>query len=332
MRCIILFLTILLANANSYSQCFSSPGNPIGGNANMGILDKNLLRVITFFRHSESNKNYIGDKLCSVTPFKKSGVYNYGGVLLGYGLTNKINLETELGYFINKTQTYNLTPVSTGSMKGFGFSNAVISAKINVFSNPVKRFEISAALGVKIPLTNKAQILEGVELPVELQSSTGSYGFVIQTYIIKENSFSGYRFFLINRYERNFENSTDFFTMGTRYKFGNVLYSSLYISKHLHFRWDWLTENWTAILQIRNEVKSKNERDGVIVDASGGSVFFIAPQLNYTLKKKWNISVLVDIPVYQYYNKTQLANSFAFAINLTRDISFSKTLKEMYEF
>ena len=48
-------------------------------------------------------------------------------------------------------------------------------------------------------------------------------------------------------------------------------------------------------------------------------MFYVSPQLNFTLTKKCNISVMADIPVYQYYNEIQLSNKYAFVVNVIKD-------------
>ena len=55
------------------------------------------------------------------------------------------------------------------------------------------------------------------------------------------------------------------------------------------------------------------------MEESGGYSFFITPQLNYTIKERWNISALFDIPLYQYLHGVQLASSYAFSISITKD-------------
>ncbi len=323
MRFFILFFFLLTLSCNLFSQCFSSPGNPIGGTANMGILDKYTLRTISFFRHSYSDSYNIGSKKFNGKQLVNCAYYNYIGEIIGYGLFEKLSIETELGYFINKTQKYTINDSVSDFVRGNGLSNIVVSGKFNVFKNDDKRFNLSASCGLKIPLSLHSQLVNGVE-NIEVQPSTGSYGIVLQTFLVKEKPFQALRFFLINRYETNFTNKSDYYISGREYKFGDALYTSVYISKHLHFRYAWLTENWTAILQIRNELKEKNMLNDKWINASGSCIVLVSPQLNYTIKEKWNVSVIVDIPVYQYYYEMQLATKYAFTINITRDFLLNK--------
>lgn len=316
----ILILSFFLqGNLLLYSQCFSSPGNPIGGTANTGTLKKNAARIIMFYRYSISDRYFEGSKRVDMVKVDKA-VYNYVGTILGYGITENLTVEAELGYFVNKKQWYNESlNLSEPVKEGYGFSNTVVSAKFNIYKNHNKRFGIAASAGAKIPMRREALILNNTELSTDLQPSTGSYGAVIQIFILKEKPFQALRFFFLNRCEFNFPTSTNFFLNGVKQQFGNTYYTSFIVSKHLHFRQEWLTENWTAIFGVRNEIRAKDRQGGEMLEESGGYSFFITPQLNYTIKERWNISALFDIPVYQYLNGIQLAGKFAFSISITKD-------------
>jgi len=316
---VIFFLCCTLCVNDLSAQCFTSPGNPIGGVANTGTIRKNGFRLITFYRYSKSDKYMEGNENVDLIKVDKA-VYNYMGMILGYGITKNLTVETEIGYFINKKQWFNESlNLSEPVKEGYGFSNAVVSAKFNIYKNDDKRFGIAASVGGKFPLRQEAQVVNNTELSTDLQPSTGSYGMVFQAFILKEKPFQAIRFFLLHRSEINFPTSPDFFLNGVEQQFGNLYYTSFIFSKHLHFRYDWLTENWTAIVGIRNEVRSMDKQAGEVMEESGGYSFFLTPQLNYTIAERWNISALFDIPLYQYFNGVQLATKFAFSINITKD-------------
>ncbi|MBP7496281.1 MAG: hypothetical protein KA792_01270 [Bacteroidales bacterium] len=312
----ILFFLIIIG-AELYSQCFSSPGNPIGGNANLGNVELKLLRFGIFYKYALTDKYLDGDKNTDFIYYDKAN-YNYIGNIIAYGLTNKLTIESECGYFINKTVYYDKKlpyNLPEYSKKANGLSSALLNIKYGIYNNNEKRIKYSASIGVKAPFNTKMLSKNNVILPVDVQPSTGSFGIVAQSFLLKENSLKALRFFMINRYEINFENNEN-------YKYGNVFYYSLFISKHLHFRQQWISENWTAILQLRNEYRDRNLYNNNKIKGSGSILFYLSPQLNYSFKVKYNISVLTDIPLYQYYNDVQLANKFSILVNMTTDIVF----------
>jgi len=86
-----------------------------------------------------------------------------------------------------------------------------------------------------------------------------------------------------------------------------------------HLIFSWLKGDWTTILHIRNEIRNKDKTVNGWKESSGSTIFYFSPQINYTIREKWNISVLADLPVYQYFNGTQLATKYSISLNFARD-------------
>ena len=306
MKRIILFIAVSFYYQLSSSQCLSSV-NPVGGTSNLLALQPKTIRTITFHKFNYGNRYYQENQPSDFDLIERA-FYNYIGTILGYGITSRLTLETEAGYFINKTQQYNVEPAQ--KQRGYGFSNVIVSARYGIYSNNYRRLYFSASAGMKIPCSGNYQVVNGVELSEELQPTIGSYGLVFQSYLVKENSFRGLRFFLTNRLETNRVNRKDF-------KLGTSFFTSFYVSKHLMFQW--LKGDWTTILQIRNEIRNKNKRESVPVEASGGILFFLSPQINFSIHEIWNISIMGDIPVYQYLHGIQLGTKYGITLSLSRD-------------
>jgi len=312
---VILFISLFFLKT-VLAQC-CTPGNPVGGTTQIGILDKKAFRAISFYRYSFSEGYWEGNKRTE-NSFVKNGKFNYAGLMLDYGLSNKVNIETEIGYFISKSQTYNLDPPFTSN--GFGFNNAVLSLKYNLINNTAYPIEWTIGGGAKIPFKKKYLSVDNVELPRGVQPSTHAFGFATQSLLFKDFPKIGLLLILINRFENNF---TDI----KNYQYGDILFSSLFTAKKLG------KSNCTTILQIRHEWRDQDivsgsgifptslSKKGTRVLASGGNLIFIAPQINYSIGQKWNISFLADLPVYRFYNGAQMGNKFAFACYLSRDFA-----------
>lgn len=311
----LIFASCLIFSNELKSQCFASPGNPIAGSANVGVLQPRITRAVSFYRHSFSDQYYKGSEAIPYDfPAAVSNAnYNYLGFNVGRGITKKFTLELEAGYFINKTQRYRNIDLYS---KGYGFSNAVISGKFNIYKNVVKKLEFSVSAGAKIPFTTKPQIVDGVTLDIDLQPSTGNFGSILQALFVKEFEGPSMRLIMIGRWEKNYNQNQ----LG--YRFGDAYISSIFISKHLANRYTELTKDITIILQARHEYRFRNLRYGQEVFASGNNVLFIAPQINYNYNMIWNFSIIYDIPVFRYYNGVQLGTSHSFAISITRDFGF----------
>lgn len=289
-----------------WAQC-CSPGNPVGGTANLSIVDKYKLRTNTFFRFGYSEGYYEGSAKSNFQ-YVDNASYNYAGSILTYGLLNKLNAEVELGYYFNRTQNYAFTP--SFSLQGYGLNDGVFSIKYNLYKNADKELEFTGALGTKIPFRDKPQEVDNVELPVDVQPSGMAFGFVAQTFLYKGFIAKGLHLFLLNRYENGFENPN-------QYRFGQTFFTSFFVSKSLN-------HNWSFILQVRDEWRGQDQRYGQKIASSGGHLLFIAPQLNYNIRQKWNLSLLADIPVYRYYNGTQLGSKYAVSLLVTKEFDLSK--------
>src|SRR5690554_4535715 len=102
------FVLFLFINFKAEAQCFASPGNPVAGSANVGVLQQRIFRLVLFHKFSYSDSYYSGSKFneYNFPAAIKNANYNYSGLSLAYGLKPKLSLELDLGYFINKTQNY----------------------------------------------------------------------------------------------------------------------------------------------------------------------------------------------------------------------------------
>lgn len=306
-----LILILLAFNQIISGQCLSAV-NPVGGTTNLLSLPRNSLRLIAFYKYGYGDSYFEGSQKSDLDIIDKA-YYHYAAFTAGYGLFKGFTLEVESGYFINKTQEYLIG--SSYKLASQGLSNMVVSGKIAILTNHMHRFYISLSPGVKIPFSREDLVKDGVVLPVELQPSTHTYGGVMQLFMVKENSAWGIRYFLTHRYEKNFSNKN-------QYQLGDSYTTAAYFSKHIMS--NKIKNDYTYILQLRHEFRNKNQRDDQIIFSSGANQFFFSPQLNLTLEDNWNISLLFDIPLFQSFNGTQLANKIGISLVLTTDMDFEE--------
>jgi hypothetical protein len=278
-------------------------------------MSRKSLRIMSLYRYHLANTYYQGEKVYEGNMRTvERATYNYCGMMAAYGLSDRLSLEAETGYFINKTQVYRH---SLNSLSGSGFSNLTAGLKYALYQNSEKRLEWTVSAAGKLPLSSGFASVQGVELPVDLQPSTSSYGFVCQSYFIKENSFNAWRFFLVNRYEKNFENPNG-------YLFGSSLHTAAFFSKHFIIGSGGF-KDWTIILQARHQYQNQNRRWGKLVEASGNQVVFLSPQINCSIHEKWNLSVMLEKIIYRSYRSVQLGGNYSVGIHLSRDINLQRT-------
>lgn len=307
----ILYICFLLGSLVSntiFSQC-CSPGNPIGGTSNLGIMDAQSLKVIFNYNFSRSGKYFDGSKPTDPY-FVETGQFNNTNVDVAFALSKRFTIEFGLGYFINKTQNY-IDGIIPESRKGYGFSNASTIGKINILQK--NSWELTTGLGLMYPIGPYNKIFDRAIAELDIQPSSGAVNYVHTVFISKEFLEKHFRIFLFHRTEIKTANPLN-------YKYGNLYTSSIFASYSPSFRLD-------LVLQVRSEIRDKDERPGQTppfaiekVPVSGSKKLFFAPQVNYNLNQSLGIAITFDIPVYQYYNLQQLANTFAFSISLHKKI------------
>ncbi len=305
MNKILLFFAIVFISNNTYSQCCSG-GNSCGGSTNVGIVEKANLRVTAFYRHSYSEDYYKADKINEVGSLQNA-YFNYTGAILSYGITHRLTAEVELGYFLNKTQIYKSLP--DNPIIGSGIANSVISLKYNLFNNLASNIEYTAGIGMKFPSPLDPKYEGGYS--IDIQPSTGAYGFIAHSFLSKKFPSINFRMILVNRFEYNMANDKD-------YKFGNTLFTSLFLTEKLD-------KNLMGILQVRHEFRTNDIRPDKTIDHNtGGNIYIVSPQVNYTVFKGWSAGVAVDVPVYRNYNGKQFANLCSFTLSISKQFSLRK--------
>ncbi len=290
-----------------HAQCCAQ-GTPMGGSSNQGILGKGDARIISFFTHSESIKQNPESNYFLILDAN----FNFVGTNVQYGLTNKLTVEADVGYFINKTQRFDLTPVYTQT--GFGLSNGTVGVRHLLYKNKERNIEITGGLGLKFPFSMEYQKVDNVQLPVDNQPSTCAFGIVPKILIFKKFPKQKMGMFFIHKYDKNFINQQN-------YEYGAGFISALFISKSLNF----ISCNTFGVLQFRNayrlsDVSYTHDIENVITSTGSNSVF-IAPQFGHTFKSKYSIAVSYDYPIYQKFNTEKLKNKYAITLNFIADLN-----------
>ena len=277
---LLILITWNLFAGPAFSQCCST-GSPVGASVYIGVLEKNTLRFIAFYRRNYSDAYYEGDSKVTENNQLKSSNYNFAGITLGYGITKRLTLETDFGYFFNKTQVFNNIDFKE---EGYGLSNAGVTLKYGALILPAKHIELTFGAGFRYPFTKTPQEKDGVQLSRDVQPTTNGFGVCGLLFFNKGFPAFSMRLFTLNRFDRNFEDPL-------HYKYGDVLLNSVFVSKLI-------VKNFFAILQVRSEYRWKDADHSETLENTGNWVLFACPQLTYAIMGKWNVSVLVDIPFY----------------------------------
>jgi hypothetical protein len=297
----LLFAVVFFGQQHGFGQC-CSPGSPTGGTTNQGSLTRGSLRFISFYQYGRSSGYREGTKESDFNLLKNAD-FNFLGLNLAYGFTNRFTTDLELGYFLNRTQRYNLPPPDN-TLSGNGQSDIVLQGKYGIVKNNVRQIEVTAGAGAGIPCDFKPQEKSGVVLPYDVQPSNQAMSFVGSLFLYKGFLQKKTHLFLVNRVTVPTQNEQDF-------QAGKSLVTSFFTSYSL-------APEWSLIGQIRNEWRSRDRRNAVEVAASGSDLLYFTPQINFNPKQKWNFSLMADFPIYKRYHGVQLDKDYNVAVIVSR--------------
>lgn len=288
------------------AQCCAS-GNPFISDAENPALQSKVLTASLLYRYNNSHQYYLNGSRYDDLPFSQQSFSNYLEIQLAYGITNWMTVQTDLGYFVNKT----LKTTNQQTYRGNGIGDLAVLIKFNAWNRPRARFSVSPAIGVKFPVGVFDQEVDYVKLPISVQPSSGSFKYTGNVFASKGfGKKLSLALFVSYEYSQLID-SDNFY-----YKYGDLWIGALYFNYQVL---KWLNIN----LQVRNEYRAKSSRENQqIVEASGYDVVFLTPQVSFSLPRSWFLSAYADIPLYKYYNDLQMSFGYAISARLTKKIDF----------
>lgn len=312
MRCQLLSLITVFLSISAFSQgcCSGGSGSPIAGGASQGVLKERQMEIALNHQYLSTDKFMVRDKDTAALFDNLNSNYLYAR--LAYGITDKLTMSIESGYFINKTQ-YGLERKDT--IRSSGIADLILFPRYNLYLRNTEKTktEITIGMGAKIPLGkyNDSTVVyrnptTGVKFyttsPPTVQPTNGSNDFVFYGFLFRGYTEKEFRVFANMIYIRKGWNP-----LGQ--KFGDYANLGLFASKTLF-------DKLGITLQIRGEWVAKMKYDknvdmlalyNVDVLSTGSRKVFVAPQLSFT-HSNFTIYALAEFPVYQYLNGTQVAS------------------------
>ncbi len=307
---LVVLIFFLLIGKETYSQCCSA-GNPVSGDGQQKSIKKNSLRIYLSFKHSYSDQYYYKNKKEEVALIDNSR-FDYSSLQLTYGINKKWNVQTELGYFFDKSQTVYIPEKYV--FKGYGIGDLGITAKYQILSLVKPQSELVGSFGLKIPVGKLDEDMNGVVLPISLQPSTGAMKYNLGLYysILNPSKKLSFYSFLYAEYSSLIQ--SDFYY----YKYGNY-YSFSVFGKYK------LSNRIYTVLQLREELRDKDKRENdEKIESTGSKVLYAAPQILYNFYENWFLLGQADVPLYKYVNGHQLTNKYSFTFGVHKTLSLQK--------
>lgn len=321
--------TTLTSLGFSQGCCSGGSASPIAGGTSQGVLNENQFEIAVNNQLMKSNHFFSGDKDTAALFDDLSSNYIY--LRTAFGLTKKLTISIESGYFIRKRQI-GLNNVDTIQKSGIG--DLIIFPRYQVFYSCDERqkTEIVLGMGIKIPLGSHIDSnvfytdpFSGKDYyqisPPTVQLTNGSNDFIFYSFWYRNIQKKNFRIFANTIYVRKGWNSIG-------QKFGDFASIGLFIGTTVFKRL-----GLTA--QIKGEWVGKMQADknvdmiayyNVYPESTGGRKLFFTPQVNYSYKRV-NFFVSSDLPLYQYMNGVQVGNNF----QLTSGISYKFMAKKELE-
>lgn len=306
---------LLIASTELKSQgcCSGGSGSPIAGGSSQGVLQNRQLELASNFQYTQSNRFFAKDKDTVALFDKLSSKYLY--FRLAYGITERLTMSVETGYFLDKTQ---IGLHKKDTITSSGIADLILFPRYNVYNNcGEKRLtELTLGMGYKIPLGkyNDSNVVYKdpttgkkyyTTSPPNIQPTTGSNDFIFYGFFMQDYTNKKFKFFANALYIRKGWNP-----LGQ--KFGDYASVGLFISKSFFKKRLGLT------LQAKGELVGKLKADrnvdmialyNVYPSSTGSRKIFVVPQLNFTYKT-FTIYAFSEIPVYQYLHGTQVGSDF----------------------
>lgn len=302
------FLTL----ATAWAQC-CSPGNPIGGAVNPGVNPEGSWQLFLGYRYGYAGRYFRGSEPIA-SGAVQSGEFQHLSLAVTYGLAERLTIEAETGYFLEKSQRYapGLIPAQ---QTGRGFTDLNLLARVNLWQDAARGWELTTGVGLKLPLGPYQQQVDGILLPRDLQPSTGSVDFLHTVFLQKAFLPRKFRLFFLSRLEWKGQTPD-------QYRHGHFLALGAFFSYSPHLR-------WTLVAQLRGEWRGRDTRPftggGIpigqgreVVPPTGSQKLFFSPQVGHQLSPTLQLTLLGDLPLYQYYFASQLGSNWGLWVNVNQ--------------
>lgn len=299
------------------SCCSGGSGSPIAGGTSQGVLYKKQAEVSTNIQYINSGIFLTGDKRAKDFLDNYNSTYLYNRV--AYGITEKLTLSLESGYFFNKTQI-GLNNRDTISSSGFG--DFIIFPRYSIYAHNTEktRNEITLGFGLKIPVgkyldssviyTDQSGINYYTPKPPAVMPTTGSNDFIFYAFGYRGYPETQFRMFTSLLYVRKGWNP-----LGQ--KFGDYASASVFAGQTF-------LKHFGATLELKGEWIDKMDYNKNIdmlalynldVESTGGKRVLLVPQLSYKYKD-FSTFISSEIPLYQYINGTAIGSEYQFTLGM----------------
>lgn len=311
---IIMYVFIyILFSTEIFPQACCSAGTPLLGSLEISSGRENVLQFGLTYDYNSLQSVYEGSS--KINDNTRERLTRSVLFEASYGISKSF-VATALASFVNQNRTISSFNDESNTVTTNGIGDLVLLLKYNFITADIfNQTDLSFGAGVKLP-TGKSDILNnGILLPADMQSGSGSvdyllWGFyskgfvpVIPLNIITNVSYK------INTSHKRFSGSE----LG--YKFGN----EFIFSAGLGYRTDSVFD-FSILFRLRDTVR--DTFDGQKVPNTGGTWLYVIPVINFKLSDQMTSRLSSQLPVYRNLDGTQLTTSYTISLSLFYSHSF----------
>jgi hypothetical protein len=223
---------------------------------------------------------------------------------INYGLRPDLTVSALLPFVSKRLES------NTGDLDSSGFGDVAILGKFRAYKLDWERstFQVATIGGLEVPTGVTDASDNGMRLPPQLQPGSGAWNPFLG--LSGNLNLNRLRFDVLGFYKFNTEGAQS-------YEKGDFLALELDVAyRFLHTQYPGPTASARLGLQWRHE--DQDNQGGVTVANSGSEELLLRPGIGWHPAPNIDISIAVDIPVYQDYEGTQLGLDYRtfFAIGI----------------
>ena len=303
---LLIALSFIIVEVNA--QCCGA-GNPIYVTNVDQSISKNNIQFSLDYRHSESDRYYEGSIESDFNFFgmvdKTS--YDFMNIGIGYGVTRKITLQTQLGYYIQKSEDFDNPMLPDASISGLG--DMSVSLSYCVFRDIKKGIEFTPFASIKIPVGKFDSENAGVKLPLSMQTSSGSFKYSLG-FSFYSNLSEKFYLTLYGLYEY----SQRIVSTNFDYQYGGLFYSNVAAYYKIH-------KVVSMGMQMGYEFQGRAKSENCVLIGTSYHMIKAIPQVLCRLSSKWQLMLIAEMPLWRYVEEIQMSNKFVIQSRLVYNIN-----------
>jgi hypothetical protein len=305
-----IFIILFFPITFSFAQGCCTAGSSTFGGLERGTSSYGNLNLSFSYIHNSLNSTYQGSNEIT-DPLNRTASVSSFNFESEYGLVETVSLLISGTYVVKNRETTvrsnetNETEVIEYNGKGFG--DVIILGKYEVISpDIVSPVSLAFGGGVKLPVGNYTQEVDGSRLAIDLQPGTGSLdallwgnfykGFLPVPFSLSANALYKYGGSNLDGYRFGDE---FIFSLNSEYSFTNY---------------------FTISLSLRGRFANEDFWGGRFLPSTGGSYYDLIPALIYT-ESFYSLKVFYQTPVYRNVEGIQLTTSNLFGVELLFDLN-----------